>query len=359
MDQRVSVALAGDLFAGNMAYSIGFGAASQFHRHGGEPWRRQLAGLVDAPDLFLVNLESPLIADEHGGDRICFAGCAEFAGFLSAIGVNLVSLANNHILEHGPAAFQSTVAIVEKAGIRPVGLLQGGRARVEVLLVKGLRIGVAAFSAVHRAGWSGRFAEFSEPNVRESIADMQHQGADFKIISLHWGDEYVDIPSPQQVKWARSFIDNGADVIVGHHPHVIQPFERYRHGLIFYSLGNFMFELLWSARVRQGLLVGLSLRKGKPIDFTVTPLCMQRNFAPIACPAPERVLRRLQRARARMETLASSSAVYYSHRYDRRRWRARQLNRVLMKIQQMKGLYRFSPESWRILRQKIGRHFKS
>lgn len=80
-------------------------------------------------------------------------------------------------------------------------------------------------------------------------------------MSLHWGNEYIHYPSISQIKLAHKIIDAGIDIIIGHHPHVIQPVERYKNGVIFYSLGNFLFDMLWSKKVRHGMIAKIKFDK--------------------------------------------------------------------------------------------------
>jgi gamma-polyglutamate biosynthesis protein CapA len=98
---------------------------------------------------------------------------------------------------------------------------------------------------------------------------MKQHNADIKILCLHWGNEYVHIPSQEQRELAYQFIDAGADIIAGHHPHVIQPYEKYKNGHIFYSLGNFMFDFLQSKKISVGLhaVINVSHKKVNTIEF--------------------------------------------------------------------------------------------
>jgi hypothetical protein len=98
---------------------------------------------------------------------------------------------------------------------------------------------------------------------------MEEHKADLKILCFHWGNEYVHVPSLEQRKMAYKFINNGADVIVGHHSHVIQPYEEYKNGHIFYSLGNFIFDFVHSKMVSVGLVATLEVNESKQVHVNL------------------------------------------------------------------------------------------
>jgi hypothetical protein len=112
---------------------------------------------------------------------------------------------------------------------------------------------------------------------------MEKHGVDFKILNFHWGNEYVHIPSVAQRKMAYKFIESGADVIVGHHPHVIQPYEKYKGGHIFYSLGNFMFDYIHSKMISIGLVASLEIDALKRVEVNLrgVKLSYKNTVAPM------------------------------------------------------------------------------
>jgi len=111
-------------------------------------------------------------------------------------------------------------------------------------------------------------ALFDEEIIKEDIRSIKNK-VDFVVLSLHWGIELSEYPSPEQVEMAHRLVDAGAEVIIGHHPHVLQGIERYKRGLIFYSLGNFIFDnyagkvvykRMWEKR-KQGIVAVIHLEK--------------------------------------------------------------------------------------------------
>lgn len=220
-----------------------------------------LAAVTDtlsSADIAFVNLESPLSNSgaRIPGKGIWFRSDPCFGEKLATAGIDVVSLANNHILDYGESAFSDTVDVLRANGIAGCG---GGadmwEARRPVLLRKnGITFAFLGYSEFAEIYWSVthpvRFlAGVNKPGVAPANAAMVSEDvarakriADHVVVSFHWGDEYVHMPADRQVSLAHTAIDAGASLAIGHHPHVLQPVEVYHGGIIFYSLGNFVFD---------------------------------------------------------------------------------------------------------------------
>ncbi len=170
-------------------------------------------------------------------------------------GVDIVSLANNHTLDYGPDGLVDTMLTASLNGVAHVGAAVDEPAAYApaILEVKGVRLAFLAYANVPpEAGFDTRelaagpgkpgVAWATEDAVRRDVAAAKAR-ADHVIVSFHFGDEYRDAPNALQVSLAHAAIDAGASVVLGHHPHVLQGIERYRGGVIAYSLGNFVFDL--------------------------------------------------------------------------------------------------------------------
>lgn len=128
-------------------------------------------------------------------------------------------------------------------------------------------------------------------NRRRIVQDLRSvkELCDFVVVSLHWGTENVFYPAPSQVVFARNLIDQGASIILGHHPHVIQGIERYRDGLIAYSLGNFdMYPTMWFARSSNSLILCIDLEETGIVDYTLVPLKIPTNEIPTVVEGSEK-----------------------------------------------------------------------
>lgn len=183
----------------------------------------------------------------------------------------VLSLANNHILDFGVEGMNDTVNVLHQNGILTLGCGADYQQAIQPLIVerKSIRVGfinfmqneVTLFTNLTRAHNFRRPgpARYYEYDVLEKIRELKRE-ADIVIALIHWGVEYIPFPSPRQRSLAEKLIDVGVNLIIGHHPHVIQGFQRYHGGLIFYSLGDFVFDPLIS-KARQGLMVKLGIWK--------------------------------------------------------------------------------------------------
>lgn len=214
----------------------------------------KIAPVLHQADIAFANLEMPLSdrgrlggLQRDGRDSV-FRGPPSFAGVLAWAGIDVVSTANNHALDAGEEGLLDTRASLLAAGVQPVGTgrnLDEAR-RPAVIERHGVRIAFLAYSMVDqsRAGYAlntrSGMAPLDPFLVAEDIAAAAGH-AHHTVISLHWGiDDQRSFP-PSARRLARSLIEAGADVVVGHHPHLPAEVEAYNGGVIFYSLGNFIF----------------------------------------------------------------------------------------------------------------------
>lgn len=200
-------------------------------------------------DINLGNLESPIAAcgTECTSKRFRFRAEAAVAEAVRKGGINLVTLANNHSMDFGAEALAETAQHLSAAGISWVGAGQNmDEARLMALYtIKGKKVAFLGYSLTQPVEF---FAGPKRPGTAPGfeklfVADVAsaRKQADYVIVSFHWGTEGSGTVKAYQRAAAQRAIDAGADVIIGHHPHVLQGVERYKKGIIFYSLGNFIF----------------------------------------------------------------------------------------------------------------------
>ncbi len=217
---------------------------------------------LQGADLALGNLEAPLVQGCHvtsQGMHLC-ANPRAIEG-PSWAGFDVLSLANNHAMDYDVAGFTDTTTALTNAGIAPVSA-----ASPVLRTVKGLRIGVMAYMDVDR--------DLDIDAVRQQVAAEASQ-VDLLIGMIHWGYEYRPNAAPRQQELAHALIESGMRVIFGAHPHVIQPIEEYHGGLIFYSLGNFVFDQADEMDTRRGLMVRLTARRANgqvQVDYETIPI---------------------------------------------------------------------------------------
>jgi poly-gamma-glutamate synthesis protein (capsule biosynthesis protein) len=206
---------------------------------------------------------------------------------------NIVSLANNHILDFGPEGLAYTMNLLNEKGIKYVGAgynLEEARKPV-IMEKKGCRIGFLAYSKK-----SEKTATKSKPGaapidyknvIREDIFEIRNK-ADILIVSLHFGLMYTDFPTIEDREVSRRIIECGADIIIGHHPHVIQGMEYYSKGIIIYSLGEFLFDskmgnvhIEWAEDKRKESLIScLSLSQNGISDIKIYPIILNASYQP-------------------------------------------------------------------------------
>lgn len=181
-------------------------------------------------DLTIVNMEGTLTEETtREPKQFAFKGDAEYAKILTAGAVEAANLANNHSFDYGKKSYEDTITALEAEGISSFGY-----ERTAVMDIKGVKVGLAGVYEL---------AEHIDckQDLLDNIASLKEQGAQIIIVSFHWGQEKENVPNDVQVELAHTAIDNGADLVLGHHPHVLQGIEEYKGKNIVYSLGNFCF----------------------------------------------------------------------------------------------------------------------
>lgn len=196
-------------------------------------------------DIFMVNLENPVTTSTLKiVKEFNFKMRPIHLATIKSGGINIVNCANNHIHDYGTAGILETMRNIDSAGIARIGIGKDiNEARTpKIFTIKGKRIGFLGYS-----GWSfpaGKYkagvAYRSVDAVTEDVKKLRPI-VDFVVVNFHWGDELSEWPNASQIVLAHKVIDTGADLIVGHHPHVLQGIELYKGKTIAYSLGNFIF----------------------------------------------------------------------------------------------------------------------
>ena len=218
--------------------------------------------LLNGSDLVIGNLEGPLTDREPVGPswRFNLHGDPQYACVLRSAGIDVVSLANNHAMDHGWEGLSDTQRALEAAGIQYLGAGKNlGEARKPLFVkVNGTTVGILACCDVPSRSWL--YAEDTKPGVAplnrallfEDIAKAKEK-CDCLILCIHWGQENIGAPAPRYRRLARSLVKAGVNVVVGHHPHVLQGIEMFRAGVVAYSLGNFTFSNeIWLGKNQNG-----------------------------------------------------------------------------------------------------------
>jgi poly-gamma-glutamate capsule biosynthesis protein CapA/YwtB (metallophosphatase superfamily)/outer membrane protein assembly factor BamB len=249
--------------------SPGRSMEAQLTRYGPDyPWAG-IEPLLHGADLAVANLEGVLTTQgEPLNKQYLIRAHPRRAQTLAEGGFDLVMLANNHALDYGPPGLNETLDTLNALGIASVGAGKSEEeARRPALFdLNGVRVAVLGYAA---ARWNGsadvpltdRIAWADTAQVQADVRSVRAQ-ADFVVVLLHAGTEYAAEPSRDQVAVAHAAVDAGADLVVGHHPHVTQTVERYGQGLIVYSLGDALFDIPRRAAMQGDLLRVQVTRQG-------------------------------------------------------------------------------------------------
>lgn len=232
-----------------------------------------LAGVrsvFDQDDLTLVNMEGPLTTRGERQDKtFAFRGDPAYVEVLKTGSVEAASLANNHSYDYGNDGYWDTFKTLGDTGIMPFGYEES-----QILTVKGIPVGLVGINALE-AG--------APDQLQEELTKVKERGAWLTVVFFHWGSELETRPDEDQVWLAHLAVDQGADLVLGAHPHVIQPLETYKGRTICYSLGNFCFGgnsnprdkdtfiYQQTFRFQKGCLLGADPGKVIPCRISSTP----------------------------------------------------------------------------------------
>lgn len=229
---KITISAAGDVTMGNYKgqdYSYSF--RQKYDSGVGDSYFfENVYDIFSADDFTLVNLEGPLTLSEDGRETtFCISGDPDYVNILTAGSVEAVSLANNHRLDYKTQGTKDTTEALDSAGIAYA--YDNIYCMAEV---KGIQIG---YVSVNEVGQGAAVEKY----LQEGIAKLREDGADLVLACCHWGIERENYPEEYQKSLGRKCIDWGADLVIGHHPHVLQGVEEYNGRFIVYSLGNFCF----------------------------------------------------------------------------------------------------------------------
>lgn len=238
-------------------------------------------------DVLFGNLEGP--ASDQGADQgsvYSFRMSPTVVSALARVGFSVVSVANNHMGDFGEEAMADTFRRLDDASIVYSG---GGMTSAEAydpktITVRGTRISFLAFSEfgknyLEAKEYGPGIAVISRESLQTSITRAK-ETSDVVVVSFHFGDEYESEPNDYQKEIAHLAIDLGADLVVGHHPHVVGPLVRYKEGYIAYSLGNFIFDQNFSRETMEGAVLEVELRGARITGAKLTPIRINAHFQP-------------------------------------------------------------------------------
>jgi poly-gamma-glutamate synthesis protein (capsule biosynthesis protein) len=258
--------------------------------YGGPSVLAKVKPFLESAHLAFINLECP-ISDKGTrtvGKEYTFRGRTALVEGLVSAGIDVVSLANNHVLDYGQTALRDTIRLLDEAGVAHAGAgTDSSQAAAPTLLITPAgTVALLAFTEIIPGGFEATSTRGgvnpAVPDYKKMLSAIKAAAAktDFVVVSMHWGTEYTRRPSSGQQTLAHRAIDAGADLIIGHHPHVIQGIELYKDKLIAYSLGDFVFDH-YSRQTGEAFVFRVSLPRQGPPALEIVPVYLDdKNGVP-------------------------------------------------------------------------------
>jgi len=242
---------------------------------------RETYQVTTTGDIVFGNLETPIIEGPTvPTNSMVFRADPESVAGLKFGGFNVLSLANNHMKNYGDEGIAKTIGYLDQADIAHTGAgLNTEEARQPAIIkVNGIKFGFLAY--VDDSFTPNNYEATSDRpgspflNTATLLEDLENlnQKCDVIIVSMHAGTEYASTPNQKQIDFARTAIDYGAQLVLGHHPHVVQPIEQYKNGYIIYSLGNFVFDQMWSVPTRESFIASVIFKNNAIDSVELTPI---------------------------------------------------------------------------------------
>lgn len=275
----------GDLMLGDSPQVFGFGVASAIRRNGPDFPFAHVGDRLRAADLAIGNLE---VVVAPGGDELPFEdriyrGAPVSLDGVARAGFALVSVCTNHMMQHGDRALEACLQGLAERQIGAIGVVRpsAGLFNRQWVERRGRRFAVLGynFRPIQYHAAPPAWPTPTQDAILADIAEVRRE-ADVVVVTLHWGDEFIERPAPAQVRLARALIDGGADIILGHHPHIVQGVERWRGGVIAYSLGNFVYDQ-WQERLRRSMMLEIDVHAARQLDVRITPVMINREHQPV------------------------------------------------------------------------------
>lgn len=281
LSEEFSILLTGDIM-------LDRGVLNSVQKHAESDFSYLFEGvdLSNKADVNFGNLEGP-VSDKgfDTGKDYSFRMKPRVLDLLKEQGFYALNLANNHAGDWGRKAFEDTLNRMNKNNIRAVGAGSSKKPAQAVKVIEqgGYKIGFLGFSDVGPE-WmraednSSGILTSSSPEKMKDIIQQGNREVDVLVVSMHFGQEYRKEPTEKQKKLARMAIESGADVVAGHHPHVVQSVKEYKGGVIAYSLGNLIFDQNFSKETMSGLMLKVTFKEGEMENYTKISTKLTNKF---------------------------------------------------------------------------------
>lgn len=277
----ITISAAGDITLGrdaNSSYTNSFDYEFNLHDGDFSYFMQNVKSIFENDDLTIANLEAPFTTAAIKAEKqFRFKANPEYTDILKLGSIEAVNLANNHMFDYLEQGYKDTLLNLLNSGIGSFGF-----ERQYLKEVKGIKIGMLGYT-----GWDNSKQKKAE--IKRAVDSLREKGAKLVIVSFHWGDESKYLPNAIQKDLGHYCIDIGADLVLGHHPHVIQGVEKYKGKNIVYSLGNFSFGGNKNPRDKDAYIYQHSFRflndkldaeEGQVIPVSVSSVSAHNNYQP-------------------------------------------------------------------------------
>ena len=287
---------------GDISYSRGVGRVVRYKNDINYPFAN-VKDYFKTADIVLADLETPITPGREIMDgEMVFRSNPGTEKALKEAGISMVSLANNHTPDFGDKGLIDTFTYLTQAGIDYIGAGENiDKANTPLKIEKnGIKF---AFLAYNDSGVVPKNYEATDNTAGTAFMDIEKMTqtvekaknySDIVVVVMHSGTEYESKPNQTQVNFARSAIDSGADLVIGGHPHVVQTAELYKGKYIFYSLGNFILDQMWSLETRQGIIIKATFNKTSAEKIELVPTIIE-NYSQPRMAKPEEATKIIKR----------------------------------------------------------------
>jgi poly-gamma-glutamate synthesis protein (capsule biosynthesis protein) len=352
----------GDIMLGEIPLCDNFGVKSIIKKEGPDFLFQNVVHMLKNGDIVFGNLECSIrnVASNPKETPYFFCADSDIVHGLKNAHFNVLSVANNHIMENGREMFLHTIRTLKDNDILPVGV----RNEIGIYTIKGYRIAFLGYSFIEDYIVDVCYNKIESKDAIIKDIEKVKQASDLIIISLHWGYEYIPLPSPDQIQIARDLVDAGADIILGGHPHITQSYEIYKNRPIFYSLGNFIFDLTYIPSTRESFIAEITVHESPlSIDVAIIPIVInEADYQPrmIHSPQSDVFLNSVETIRNSFENTPVSDYCIAVGDYNLLYHKFKQPAKWNMKVQFMKNFYRYSyPTLIQIIKKFIGKNIGS
>lgn len=275
------------LFAGDIILSRGVAYQIKKYQDYRYPFLK-ISEFLKSADLVFGNLEGPISnRGRNQGNIYSFRANPEAVKGLKFAGFDILSLANNHIWDWGKEALEDTISILKENGIEPIGVgrnySEANRAIIKE--INKTKIAFLAYTNLYPKDLEAKekspgISSFDIERVKNEIKQLKEKNTNIVVISFHWGEEYKTRSDRTQQNIAYSLIEAGADLIIGHHPHIVQEIEQYKGKFIAYSLGNFVFDQNFSKETMRGLMLKVTVKNKEISEILPIEIEINSTFQP-------------------------------------------------------------------------------